>query len=80
MRKWRRRVIVEECHYRVLIRERGTEEPTKVFEFSSLSETAAESTHSEIYNENCAHTDRFSSAMYLKTPTSRWRKQSAINW
>jgi hypothetical protein len=73
-------MAVETKRYKILIRERGTEEPTKVFEFSSLSETAAESTHSEIYNENCAHTDRFTSAMYLKTPTSRWRKQSAINW
>ncbi len=71
---------VETKRYKILIRERGAREPTKVFEFSRLSETAAEDTHSEIYNENCAHTGRFSSAMYLKTPTSRWRKQSAINW
>lgn len=73
-------MVVEKKRYKILIRERGTPEPIKDFEFSSWSETAAEDTHSEIYNENCAHTDRYSSAMYLKTPTSRWRKQSAINW
>jgi hypothetical protein len=71
---------VETKRYKILIRERGAHEATKVFEFSSRSKTAAENTHSEIYNENCAHTDRFTSAMYRKTPTSRWRKQSAINW
>ncbi len=70
----------ETKRYKILIRERGAPEPIKIFEFSSQSKTAAENRHSEIYNENCAHTDRFTSAMYRKTPTSRWRKQSAINW